>query len=104
MLAKYQALPRPKKILLWIVVLLALLLIYFFMTPRGSVSFQLLIHDPIHAMTFRAERERRETGIDKGLWVYKIQDPHYVEVTGTYLNRYTIHRYGPFCWAVFGHA
>ena len=96
--------PWCKILLIFLLVVILLLALYFFMTPRGAVSFQLLGHDPIHALTFHAERSVIEHGVDQGCVVFVLEDPFYVELTGSYLDRWTVHRYGPFCWATYGYA
>lgn len=92
-----------KTTLICVAVLLVVLLLYFFLTPRGSVSWQLLRYDPVYAMTFHAEKTIG-LGPDEGRTVFLLQDPIRHEISGGYLDRWTVHRYGPICWAVFGYA
>lgn len=81
---------------------LAVLLGYFLLTPRGSIAFKLLIYDPVYAFTY----EVAETSVDYDKnQVYILADP----IIGSKdvqnrLDRWTIHRAGPLCWATYGYA
>lgn len=76
---------------------------YFFLTPRGAVSLQLLPHNPVYALSFQADVSEG-VGPDKGCPVYLLENPPQMELTGNRLDRWTVHRLGPLCWATYGYA
>lgn len=81
---------------------LAVLLGYFFLTPRGSVSLKLLVFNPFYAFTY----EVAETSTNRdGNLVYMLADPIIGnQAAQNRLDRWTVQRLGPLCWATYSYA